>query len=170
VSSLSTYQRLILATAADHADGAVLPLPDGFSVRGRARRLMLKGMIKRGLIAERPAPDDEPAWQRAMATVPARSRRKAALLSDQPTKSHPLETISRPSLPACEQMPTRGARNGAPPSSKRLAVHRAPSRRCSSTCSAGQRALPLPRSSRRQAGSRIPPGRRSLASRRRALE
>jgi hypothetical protein len=62
VSSLSTSQRLILATAADRADGAVLPLPDGFSVRGRARRLMLNGMIKRGLISERPAPDDEPAW------------------------------------------------------------------------------------------------------------
>jgi hypothetical protein len=60
VSSLSTAQRLILATAADRADGAVLPLPDGFSVRGRARRLMLEGLIKRGLIAERPARGDEP--------------------------------------------------------------------------------------------------------------
>jgi len=62
VSSLSTSQRLILATAADRADGAVLPLPDGFHIWGRARRLMLEGLIKRGLIAERPAQDDEPVW------------------------------------------------------------------------------------------------------------
>jgi hypothetical protein len=62
VSSLSTSQRLILATAADRADGAVLPFPDGLSVRGRARRLMLEGMIRRGLIAGRPAQNSKPAW------------------------------------------------------------------------------------------------------------
>ena len=62
MSSLSTSQRLVLATAAARADGAVLPLPDGLSVRGRARRLMLEGLIRRGLIAERPAQDGEPAW------------------------------------------------------------------------------------------------------------
>ena len=64
MSSLSTSQRLILATAANRADGAVLPLPDGFHIWGRARRLMLEGLIKRGLIAERPARDDEPVWDR----------------------------------------------------------------------------------------------------------
>jgi Protein of unknown function (DUF3489) len=62
VSSLSTSQRLILATAANRVDGAVLPLPDGFSVRGGARWLLLEGLIKRGLITERPTRDDEPAW------------------------------------------------------------------------------------------------------------
>ena len=62
MSSLSTSQRLVLATATARADGAVLPLPDGSSVRGRARWLMLEGLIKRGLIAERPAQDGQPAW------------------------------------------------------------------------------------------------------------
>jgi hypothetical protein len=52
VSSLSISQRLILATAANRVDGAVLPLPDGFSVRGRARWLLLEGLIKRGLITD----------------------------------------------------------------------------------------------------------------------
>ena len=61
--SLSASRRLVLATAAARLDGAVLPLPHGFSVRGRARRLMLEGM--RGLIAERPAQDGEPAPARA---------------------------------------------------------------------------------------------------------
>lgn len=64
MSSLSTSQRLVLATAAARADGAVLPLPDRFSVRGRARRLLLEGLIKRGLIAERPAPGGGSAWAR----------------------------------------------------------------------------------------------------------
>jgi hypothetical protein len=53
---------LILATATARADGAILPLPDALTVRGRARRLMLEGIIKRGLIAERPARDGELAW------------------------------------------------------------------------------------------------------------
>jgi hypothetical protein len=48
VSNLSTSQRLILATAADRADGAVLSLADELNVRGRARWLMLEGMIRRG--------------------------------------------------------------------------------------------------------------------------
>ena len=59
MSSPSTSQRLVLATAAARADGAVLPLPNGFRVRGRARRLMLEGMLKRGLITERPAQDGQ---------------------------------------------------------------------------------------------------------------
>lgn len=62
MSSLSTPQRLVLTTAAGRADGAVLPLPDGFSVRGRARQLMLEGLIRRGLIATRPPRDGEPTW------------------------------------------------------------------------------------------------------------
>jgi hypothetical protein len=61
MSSLSTSQRLVLTAAADRADGAILPLPEGLAVRGRARQLMLGGLIKRGLIAERPAREGE-AW------------------------------------------------------------------------------------------------------------
>lgn len=50
--SLSDPQRLVLATAAQRADGALLPLPDQLTVHGRARQLMLQGLIKRGLIVE----------------------------------------------------------------------------------------------------------------------
>jgi hypothetical protein len=62
MSSLSKSQRLVLSAAADRADGAILPLPGGLAVRGRARRLMLGGLIKRGLIAERPARAGEATW------------------------------------------------------------------------------------------------------------
>jgi hypothetical protein len=59
---LSTAQRLVLTTAAERADGAVLPPPEALTVRGRARHLMLQGLIKRGLIAERPAREGEPVF------------------------------------------------------------------------------------------------------------
>ena len=55
MSSLSVSQWLVLSTAAGRADGALLPLPEAFSVYGRARHLMLQGLIKRGLIGARPA-------------------------------------------------------------------------------------------------------------------
>ena len=99
MSSLSTSQHLVLATAAARADGAVLPFPDGFRVWGRARQLMLEGMITRGLIASaRPEMVNSPG-HRALVTLPSRSRWRAALWSDRQTKSHPLETISRPNRP-----------------------------------------------------------------------
>jgi hypothetical protein len=62
MSSLSTSQRLVLTAAADRADGAILSLPERLAVRGRARQLMLGGLIKRGLIAERPARAGEATW------------------------------------------------------------------------------------------------------------
>ena len=55
MSSLSVSQWLVLSTAAGRADGALLPLPEALSVYGRARHLMLQGLIKRGLIGARPA-------------------------------------------------------------------------------------------------------------------
>ena len=64
MSSLSPSQHLVLVTAADRADGAVLPLPDALRVWGHARRLLLEGLIRRGLIAERIAHQGEPAWSK----------------------------------------------------------------------------------------------------------
>lgn len=55
MSSLSVSLWLVLSTAAGRTDGALLPLPEALSVHGRARHLMLQGLIKRGLIAARPA-------------------------------------------------------------------------------------------------------------------
>jgi hypothetical protein len=60
MSSLSVSQWLVLSTAAGRADGAVLPLPDAFAVRGRARQLLLQGLTQRGLIAASSPPGGEP--------------------------------------------------------------------------------------------------------------
>jgi hypothetical protein len=46
MASLSKAHRLVLTTAAERADGALLPLPDELAVRGRARRLMLQGLSR----------------------------------------------------------------------------------------------------------------------------
>jgi Protein of unknown function (DUF3489) len=122
VSSLSTSQRLILATAADRADGAVLPLPHGFSVRGRARRLMLEGLIKRGLIAERPARDDEPAWAQGddASALEITSEGRALVGS---TDQEPSSRDDQPLEPASARADAN-ARGPGPdaPSSKRPAV------------------------------------------------
>ena len=55
MSTLSVSQWLVLSTAAGRADGALLALPEALGVHGRARHLMLQGLIKRGLIGARPA-------------------------------------------------------------------------------------------------------------------
>ena len=60
--ALSKSQRLILTSAAERDDGAVLPLPDALARRGRA--IMMKSLIARGLVIERPAHAGEPCWRR----------------------------------------------------------------------------------------------------------
>lgn len=62
MSSLSENQRLVLTTAAERSDGAILPLPDRLTAHGRARQLLLQGLIRRGLIAERRARKGEPVF------------------------------------------------------------------------------------------------------------
>jgi DNA-binding MarR family transcriptional regulator len=57
---LSDAQRLVLTTAAERADGAVLPLPKALAVHGRARQLMLQGLTRRGLLAASPRPSSKP--------------------------------------------------------------------------------------------------------------
>ena len=57
MTALSPAQRLILTTAAERADGAVLPLPEALPRRGRA--MILESLRKRGLIAARPDDDAE---------------------------------------------------------------------------------------------------------------
>jgi hypothetical protein len=58
--SLSDAQRLASPTAAERADAALLPVPDGRAVRGRARRLSPQGLIKR---PPSPKPQNSTGWQ-----------------------------------------------------------------------------------------------------------
>ena len=55
---LTDTHRVILSAAAQHDGGAVLPLPAALSLKKSSAVLVLKGLIRKGLIAERPAPAD----------------------------------------------------------------------------------------------------------------
>jgi hypothetical protein len=76
LSGLSDSQHLDLTTAAERADGALLPLPDGYAAPGRARGLLLRDLNKRGLISERPVQNGGPAIAESDAepTIDARAR------------------------------------------------------------------------------------------------
>ena len=60
---LTDTHRVILSAAAQHDGGAVLPLPAALSLKKGSAVLVLKGLIRKGLIAERPAPADAESWR-----------------------------------------------------------------------------------------------------------
>jgi hypothetical protein len=119
MSSLSTSQRLVLVAAADRVDGAILPLPVGLAVRGRALKLMLGGLIKRGLIAERPAREGEPTWSErgpgqgiALEITPA-GRALIGPTGEEPPSQHDRPPEPRtPAAPADAPEPDAASREG----------------------------------------------------------
>ncbi len=60
---LSDSQLVILSAAARHQDGTVLPLPRSLKVNKAAATTVLKSLLKKGLVAERPAATDEAHWR-----------------------------------------------------------------------------------------------------------
>ncbi len=57
---LTDSQLVILSAAARRRDGTVLPLPRSLKVNKAAATTVLKSLLKKGLVAERPAAADEP--------------------------------------------------------------------------------------------------------------
>jgi DNA-binding MarR family transcriptional regulator len=60
---LSDTQLVILSAAAKRRDGTVLPLPRSLKVNKAAATTVLKTMLKKGLLKERPAAADEAHWR-----------------------------------------------------------------------------------------------------------
>ncbi len=60
---LSDTHLVILSAAARHQDGTVLPLPRSLKVNKAAATTVLKSLLKKGLVAERPAAADEAHWR-----------------------------------------------------------------------------------------------------------
>ncbi len=61
---LTDTQLVILSAAARRQDGTVLPLPRSLKVNKAAATTMLKSLLKKGLVAERPAAADEAHWRK----------------------------------------------------------------------------------------------------------
>ncbi|MEX1303681.1 MAG: DUF3489 domain-containing protein [Rhodovibrionaceae bacterium] len=62
---LTDSQLVILATAAERPDGAVLPLAKSLKLNKGALATVLKSLVKRRLLVERPADKDDTAWREA---------------------------------------------------------------------------------------------------------
>ncbi len=62
---LSDSQLVILSAAARCQDGAVLPLPRSLKVNKATATKVLKSLLKKGLVAERPAAADEAHWRKS---------------------------------------------------------------------------------------------------------
>ncbi len=60
---LTDTQLVILSAAARRQDGAVLPFPRSLKVNKAAATTVLKSLLKKGLVAERPAAADEAHWR-----------------------------------------------------------------------------------------------------------
>ncbi len=60
---LTDTQLVILSAAARRQDGTVLPLPRSLKVNKAAATTVLKGLLKKGLVAERPTAADEAHWR-----------------------------------------------------------------------------------------------------------
>ncbi len=60
---LTDTQLVILSAAAQRHDSAILPLPKSLKVPKAAATTVLKSLLKKGLVAERPAAADEPHWR-----------------------------------------------------------------------------------------------------------
>ncbi len=62
---LTDTQAVILSAAAQRQDRAVLPLPKSLKVPKAAATTVLKSLLKKGLVAERPAAVNEPHWRKS---------------------------------------------------------------------------------------------------------
>ena len=60
---LTDSQLVILSAAARRQDGTVLPLPRSLKVNKAAATIVLESLLKKGLVAERPAAADEAHWR-----------------------------------------------------------------------------------------------------------
>lgn len=63
MTKLTDTQLVILSTAAERPNGAVLPLAKSLKLNKGAATSAFKSLLKRGLTAERPAGNDDTAWR-----------------------------------------------------------------------------------------------------------
>ena len=63
MSKLTDAHLVILAAAAQRPSRLLLPLPRSLRIKGGAVTAVLRGLVKAGLAAERPAAADVPAWR-----------------------------------------------------------------------------------------------------------
>jgi DNA-binding MarR family transcriptional regulator len=61
--NLTDTQLVILAAAAQRDDGAAFPLPSSLKIKGAALTRVLDGLVKKGLLEEKPASREAAVWR-----------------------------------------------------------------------------------------------------------
>lgn len=112
---LTDSQLVILATAAERQDGAVLPPAKSLKLNTGAVTTVLKSLLKRDLLAERPADKDDAVWREAdgrpMTLAITDAGREAIGVEPEAAPSAapaPLTTASAPSPAKKSQKPSTG--------------------------------------------------------------
>jgi hypothetical protein len=106
MARLTDTQLVVLSAAAQRADGALLPLPKRLKIEPGALTRVMKGLLKKGLVAEQPAPPDAPAWREAndqrfmLVIAPAGHDAKGG----EPEGSEPANTKRKAAPPTDKQM------------------------------------------------------------------
>jgi Protein of unknown function (DUF3489) len=60
---LTDLQMVVLSSAAQRDDGALLPLPKRVKLEPRVQTRVFNALLKKALVSEQPAPPDAPAWR-----------------------------------------------------------------------------------------------------------
>jgi len=147
MKKLTDVHRVILATAAGRKGDQVLPLAATLGFKAGAESVVLMGMLARGLLAERPALDDEPVWRqdednikialmaspvglaaigiKPESTAPPEHGARPAAKAKAPAKSRATGSASgrasRAKSGASFRAATKGSKSSTPPQSQRPA-------------------------------------------------
>ena len=110
---LTDTQLVILSQASQRTDGAVLPLPETLTLNKGSSASVLKGLLKRNLIAERPIEEGEECWREA-----SEGQRLGLAITDEalellgiaPTDGTNSDTDEKPKRPARSKVAQSGTK------------------------------------------------------------
>lgn len=123
MSNLTDAQRVILSAAARRADGAILPLTKALRINKGAATSVLKSLLKRSFVAERPAAKDDIAWREIEA-----GNRITLIITDAGLKAIGAERsvkATKPSVPT-KQAKMRDGHAGRPTVNSKLKAEASP--------------------------------------------
>jgi transposase len=102
---LTDTQLIILSTAAQRDRGAALPLPKSVKLEGSAVNHVLNSLLKKGLLAEKPAAHDAAAWRESKD-----SQRLTLAITDAGRQAMGIETDQAPNKQSAVAKASAGKR------------------------------------------------------------
>jgi hypothetical protein len=121
---LTDTQLVILSTASQRGDGAVLPLPKSVKLQGSAVNRVLKSLLKNALLDEQPAGRDGTAWreskdgQRLTLVITDAGRAAIGVAADEQSQRPPTSIAPRGSKRSAGRRKAKGSKGATAPKSK----------------------------------------------------